>query len=524
MIESQLLVSRSLALVLAVAAGACNTGANPGVGVTQADVTAGPGGKGCFDPADYGAIPDDGVDDRAAAQHALDDASVAGGTVCFGSGHWRLSRAPVGSYNRFAGLSTHGKHLAIRGTGPGTVLEVVGDQGAADMWVIALDPGATDITIADLTIDTSGMTNTDEQTHAIEVGSGVCSTTNGTCSQPVSDIRIERVAIVHPPSPDGQRKGDCFRMVGNTPDTRVQRVTILGSSFTSCARSGIAIQRNVFDLAIIGNQFTAASDQDIDSEPTGGATDLNATTEIIGNIFRDDVTLRPAAAQGDWSVTVVGAGGPMSRVVVANNIFEGRGLDLYRSGDIAITGNTFFATMSTGYGVIESENVTRRTIIAHNTIDRMGVAGPLINVLPHSGGMPGDFTVSGNVLVQESGGGGIHIEGATDFSILDNRLKWTSPAAAGSSGIYLRTTTQAADGIVISGNQIAGNGLAYGILLAAAPNPIGDVTLVGNQLRGTTVGLYCTQTTAGLFPGPITSTGNRFGTVQCPLQTFTAGN
>ena len=82
---------------------------------------------------------------------------------------------------------------------------------------------------------------------------------------------------------------------------------------------------------------------------------------------------------------------------------------------------------------------------------------------------------------------------------LVNRLKWTSPAAASTSGIYLRTTTQAADGIVISGNQIAGNGLAYGILLAASPNPIGDVTLVGNQLRGATVGLYCGQSTGGLL-------------------------
>jgi hypothetical protein len=522
--RSRSLVSRSLACALAVAAGACNTGANPEVGVAQADIAAAPGAKGCFDPADYGAIPDDGLDDRVAAQHALDDASAAGGTVCFGSGHWRLSRAPVGSYNRFAGLSTHGKHVAIRGTGPGTVLEVVGDQGAATMWVIALDPGATDIAIADLAIDTSGMTNTDEQTHAIEVGSGVCSTTNGTCSQPVSDIRIERVAIVHPPSPAGQRKGDCFRMVGNTPDTRVQRVTIIGSSFTNCARSGIAIQRNVFDLAIIGNQFTAASDQDIDSEPTGGTTDFNATTEIIGNIFRDDVTLRPAAAQGDFSVTVVGIGGPMSRVVVANNVFEGRGLDLYRSGDITITGNTFFATASTGYGVIESENVTRRTVIANNTIDRMGVAGPLIRVMPHSGGMPSDFTISGNVLVQETGGSGIVMEGATDFSILDNRLKWATPAATDAVGIYFRTTTQAATGIVISGNQIAGNSLTYGILLAASPNAIGDVSLIGNQIRGATTGLYCGQTTAGLFPGPITSTGNRFGTIQCPLQTFTTGN
>jgi hypothetical protein len=70
-----------------------------------------PGARGCFDPADFGAKPDDGIDDRAPAQQALDAASAAGGRVCFGHGRWRLSRAPVGSYNRFAALSTHGAHV-----------------------------------------------------------------------------------------------------------------------------------------------------------------------------------------------------------------------------------------------------------------------------------------------------------------------------------------------------------------------------------------------------------------------------
>ena len=76
-----------------------------------------PGPRGCYDPADFGAVPDDGIDDRVPSQQALDAASVAGGRVCFGHGRWRLSRAPAGTYNRFAALSTHGAHVEITSGG-----------------------------------------------------------------------------------------------------------------------------------------------------------------------------------------------------------------------------------------------------------------------------------------------------------------------------------------------------------------------------------------------------------------------
>jgi hypothetical protein len=80
------------------------------------------GPNGCYNPTAYGAIPDDGVSDRVPAQQALDAASATGGRVCFGAGVWTLTRAPVGSYNRFAALSTHGQHVEISGEGPSTVL------------------------------------------------------------------------------------------------------------------------------------------------------------------------------------------------------------------------------------------------------------------------------------------------------------------------------------------------------------------------------------------------------------------
>src|SRR6185295_8033668 len=217
----------------------------PAVALSAAPAGTGPGG--CFDPAHFGAVPNDGVDDRPAIQAAIDAAAANGrGRVCLGAGHWTLTHASSGSYNRFAALSIHTPHIELQGAGPGTVLEVAGNQASGDLWVIAVDPGARDISIRDLTIDTSATFDNSEQFHAIEVGSGVGTGT-------VEDVRIDHVVFNHPGSTDGTRKGDCLRLLGNNAASAVRRVTVIGSSFTACARSGIAIQRNVFDLIIQGN-------------------------------------------------------------------------------------------------------------------------------------------------------------------------------------------------------------------------------------------------------------------------------
>jgi hypothetical protein len=307
-------------------------------------------------------VPNDGIDDRAPIQAAIDAAvDAGGGTVCLPSGRWTLTRAPAGSYDRFAALSTHGAHVDITGTGPGTVLEMVGDQGAATTSVISLDPGAHDITIERLTIDTSGMTNTDEQTHAIAIGSGVCATSNGTCSMPVADVTMRDVRFEHP-TVAGSRKGDCIRLFGNTASTRVERVTIVGSSFTSCARSGIAVQRNVFSLAVLGNHFgEKIGDTAFDSEPTGGEGDDGL--RLIGNSFADTKVTFSASITSYHHATITG------------NTFVGRGINLYRTQDVLVADNTFDVNAPTAAGVIEVQNVASGDKIDNNMIRRHGVAG-----------------------------------------------------------------------------------------------------------------------------------------------------
>ena len=505
----QLEVKRTIAfemavLALSILAIGCVGDAAPDAGASPSAKSSAVSAHGCYDPAQYGGIPDDDLDDRAAIQSAIDEASGRGGRVCLADGRWRISRAPLGSYNRAAGLTIHAPRVELSGNGPGTVIEVVGDQGAATIFVISVDSGARNITVRDLVIETSGMTNTEEQTHAIQIGTSV-----GTGS--VEDVRIERVIFHHPRA--SSRKGDCLRMVGGEAPNQVRRVTVIGSTFTSCARSGIAIQRGVHDLVIMGNQFTQSSDQDIDSEPT--ALGGNSGVTIVGNVFRDDVAL----AQGDWSVSIGGYDGPMTGVTLANNVFEGRGVYLYHTANLVISGNTFNSTMESGYPVIHFGGRAETIVINGNTMRRRGVVdGPMLRIVHASGRSAQNVMISNNEMIQETIGEGIVTESVAKMTVVNNGIEWTKPAPS-AYGIHHRSTIVGSEAIMISNNRLVGS-IRYGILLGAT-NPFKTTSVVGNMTTGATTSLGCAQSPTGKFDQPIVFAANNFNSpAQCPYTTL----
>lgn len=466
---------------------------------------------GCYDPVDYGAIPNDGLSDRVAFQAALDAAGVMfdGGTLCAGAGRWTMERAPVGSYNRFAALSTHARNVTIAGAGPETVLELVGDQGAGDVNVISVDPSAAGVTVRDLTIDTSAAANTSEQTHAIAT-SATCS--GATCA-PISDVSIRNVVFRHP-KVGIERKGDCVRLLGNSDATRVDRVRIEGNSFVGCARSGITVQRNVHAAVIVGNTFAGTGDTDIDSEPTGGVGDLNDTLVIAGNVF-----VSAPESQGDYAVTLGGVSGPMSSVAVTGNVFQGRGLKLYRTSTMAISGNTIVCKMVGIGGCLDVSNVCSGLVVTGNTITRAGAPGPLVRLTPHSGGLCSGVVVAHNTMVQSTAGFGVYMESVSDAVIAGNALTWTV-AAPQFSAVYSRAIAPVAR-VSITGNRISGP-VTYGVTLHAAPASFGvGIRVVGNAADGTMFGLRCTG--AGTF-GEVTSYGNTMGPRVCPGVVFGGGD
>ena len=419
------------------------------------------------------------------------DAAAAGGTVVIPAGRWVVDRAPPGSYNRFAALSTHGHDITIRGVGPESVLVLEGDQGGASVAVISIDPGAAQVRITDLTIDTTGTTNTDEQTHAIAT-SGVCA---GATCQPITDLSIERVTFRHPRN-TAARKGDCIKLLGNTEETRLSGVRIVGNDFADCARSAVTIQGGVTDLVITANTLNATKTC-IDGEATGDRTD--ARIAITGNVFRPGCSPALSLTSTDGAT-------------VSGNALAGA-ITVYRSTNVAIAGNAIDHIAADNAATIDVANRCDGLAISGNTIVRAGAAGPVIKLVPHAGVLCGGAAITGNTVRQGTVGSAILAEALSRASIADNLITYTVSAPA-----YGAIYDHALAGVVpiaalgITGNVISGDvGPSYAVTLDCSPGTCSaGINVASNTATNTVFGLRCNGPAAN-FTAPIVATGNAWG-------------
>ncbi len=465
----------------------------------------------CFDPADYGARPTTSgtapIDARAGIQGAIDAAGDAS-TVCLGPGVWHVSRAPLGSYDRFASLSIHGNRVSLIGSGPATVIAPYGDAGRGDWRVIDVTH-ARDVTISNLTIDTSELTNTDEQTHAI-VATG-----------PVDGLDVEGVSFYHPerkkPGGGVWRGGDCLRLVG-APGALVQHVSIVDDTFEMCDRSSIQVQTGVWGLSVIGSKFLWVGDTAIDSEPTSSAG--NGDVIISGNQFADTNPL----AQGAYAVTLAGFDQPEARVTVSDNVFARRGLETYRIRELTILGNTLSSGYAADSAVLSLTNVAEQWVVMGNTIHRIATAKPgaVVRAIHHGASKASTRGVlEGNVITQDTAFTVIDIESAQDLSVEGNDIAYTPSTTTwknGFSAIALRATSFDADGILISNNRIratTAGALDAAVALDANPRAFGAVSVTGNMSIGVDMGLRCEG--RGGFTQPIVHTGNNWSGIGHPL-------
>src|SRR5688572_18663194 len=117
---------RWLLIACAIACGSKNT-------KTQQQQSA---PRDCLSPVAYGAVVDDGKDDRRAVQDAIDDAANRNSDVCLPDGRLDISRVP----GKISSLITpRGAAITIRGTGPKSMLAMLGQKGDEhhrDWWLI----------------------------------------------------------------------------------------------------------------------------------------------------------------------------------------------------------------------------------------------------------------------------------------------------------------------------------------------------------------------------------------------------
>jgi parallel beta helix pectate lyase-like protein len=287
-------------------------------------------------------------------------------------------------------------------------------------------------------------------------------------------------------------------------------VTIAGGSFTSCARSGIAVQRNVFSLAVLGNHFgEQIGDTAFDGEATGA--DFDDGLRLEGNSFADSTVNFSASLTSYRHATITG------------NTFSGRGISLYRTQDVIVADNTFDVTSVSGAGVIDAQNVATGDKFTDNLIRRHGVAGPVIRISPHSGGIPAQVTVTDNTITADGDSTGILADSVHEIGVRGNDITFTGAAPNG-SGIELQAITGPIDDATITGNTVAGPSYFAAVRLDSRPEQFHGVTVALNSARGAIRSLQCSQRATGGFPPSIVSTGNRWNVApSCPVAVLQPG-
>lgn len=357
--------------------------------------------------------PVDG-DNREMLQAAID-----AGCGRLGPGVYSVGANPNLS-NRAA--LTLGPGQSLVGSGALTVLMFQADVHG--YW-IGLRMSGDESSLADISLDSSDMITTDEQSHLIEVHSA-------------SRVSIERTWLRHPKRFDAagipQRGGDCVRVLAATTEAPAG-ASIIGNHFVSCDRSGVAIQRNTHRLVVSGNVFYETGDAAIDAEMTG--TGIGGDWALVGNIAID----APVHLAGT---------GYAERVLFADNVLNGGGLDLYNVRSAIISGNTIVQRKA-GPALKLTKSVDD-IHVTNNIISREhDSTQAVISASHHNSGNPGRLTFAGNTLRNIGPGAPVNLQSTEDVIFVGNRVQGSATTAINIQGVS--RSTEAA---VVSANLFRG--------------------------------------------------------------------
>jgi len=413
-------------------------------------------------PADFGGIPNDGQPDNMALQSCIDSSASTGLPCEIPVGVWDVrSRAGdpgIGNPYQWAGLqivaNTH--PVAIIGSGPASVLRMVGDGHGADFYLLGTWD-ARDVRIAGLMLDGSGRTaGFAEQQHLVNLGYGT------------RRVLIERVVGVHPALADSGG-GDVIRLLGGyTPAELVEDVTIRDVVCLGADRSCLGFQRGVHRVTVDNVLAIGTGDQDIDMEATGLITDEERIRDVD---IRRFVAIR---ADGGLSVSL----GRGDRISMTDSTVLGGQVFLLSCRDCAIANSSIIA----GVGPDPAVGIRRasdRVRITDSLISRAGGGGALVEVYADSDGAPRSMRIEGNYLVQPGAGPAVRLTSVDGFRLDGNMM-----SAGANGGIAVDVSR--------GWGRVDGNDFVGGWLYATAVGaPDGPVLWSGNLVRGALYGLVC---------------------------------
>ena len=442
----------------------------PATGTTSAALVT---SSSCVSAADFGAVPNDGIDDGAAIRAAF----ASGAThVYIGPGLWDLE------YASFASVTlTQGQSLS--GAGPSTVFRQHGDGRAATWYAFALYGGS----LRSFAIYQDGWNlNVGGQTHMVGILAGNDSS--------ISDL------LMGPGSSGG---GDCLRFLGTDATHQVVRPTVSHVVALGCYRSGVSVQHDVVSGSVSASSFSAQHGQAVDYEPTStGPVNIAWTGNVI--------TALPTAAGGTG--LAISDNGDNRSSFVGNLIFGN--VQAVRASSVTFAGNSIIGDPLASTATLQVIRDSNGLRITGNLVVRPAgaPAGFALQVTQNDGVAPSMIDVSGNRIVQGTAAQAIELEGTQGATVTGNLITMTAPWSAGFA-ISCRSVVAPCDRVLIANNVIEATGGTVGraVELAGSPLATGRVLVSGNIATGFTVGAYC----EGLFGGPVRLDGNIFGGVTC---------
>jgi hypothetical protein len=465
-------------VVMAIAA----CGAGPSSSSTASSLTGGSGG--CLSPLSFGAVVNDGLDDRAAVQAALDASCTLRRSVCLPAGDLHIARRfGTGADNAWSlGLTCDG--ITVEGEGDVSRLVMIGSAkvgamtGPGDWWLFKLS--GSNHTLRNFAID--GATRsmpTSEQTHLIKL------------LGPARGMTLEGLRLNLPDMGSGTG-GDCIQ-AGGEERAPVVGVVIDRVRADACDRSFVGLQRFVSDVTIDKSRSLIVGDQALDMEPTGVGNITHVrvrNSSFYRNGMGDGIAISLAGS--------VGGAPPGGPFLIESTIVDGS-IHIYDSAGVTLRD---LQVVSSGTQPVL--NVRKRSddlLVDHVHLEHVGTqTAHVVSLGAQTGQYPHNVTIRDSRIVQRTDGSLVYAEPIVGLLVESNQLVCGGPTSGLWSAIQARSVGAAIDDIRVVGNVASGNCRQLLRASATAGFGIGATAVSGNSIRGGVTGVWFENGTPTIRP------------------------
>jgi hypothetical protein len=436
--------------------------------------------------------------DTANIRNAIGAALAAGGerAVCLAGGTFQIDAA-----SRIAGVSFDlgnpsgggpALGLAIIGSGPGTILKLVGNPANTSWSLFQLRNGASKLVFRDFAIDGSAVSTTGSA-QLFQIGTGD--------SGGVRHVTLDQLILESSPK-------DAVVILGSTSSANVEGVHVRRTRFLSNRQHGINVLHGTRRISVESSVFVGNVNKDIRASYAGGTFALPAVVDellVAGNLVTRLTTHQPLSFEIYGSDAT-----PARNIAITGNVLAPGRISIRNANQVMFAGNVVVGgAQASPLPDVEVKGTADYVTIADNTITRTSATGASALLLTHATGglIPRRAVIQGNVVQQSTTHAIASIQSVTDVTVAGNFLG--STAASGTYGVQFLAGSAAMERIVVADNVVNGSDLGGSLISGFRFTPssfaIGRVSITSNVVRGASHGVGLDGNAPGFSTIPVIS-------------------